>query len=100
MAYQQIQEASTIGSQLRDQIERLEPNENAAVRVAARDNSRYLKYAVGIFFLGAATVVMCMALPYLATAVSGALASVTTTVGGETIVMASVAMAVGRSQSS
>ncbi|CAF5057185.1 unnamed protein product [Rotaria sp. Silwood1] len=99
-AYQQVSEASTISSQLLVHIEDLEPNENAAVRIAARGNAQYLKYAVGIFFIGAAAVAMCAGVTYLAPVVSGALASLTTTFGGEPIAMIPVVMAFGRSRSS
>ncbi|CAF1656253.1 unnamed protein product [Rotaria sp. Silwood1] len=92
-AYQQVSEASTISSQLLVHIEDLEPNENAAVRIAARGNAQYLKYAVGIFFIGAAAVAMCAGVTYLAPVVSGALASLTTTFGGEPIAMIPVVMA-------
>ncbi|CAF2828924.1 unnamed protein product [Rotaria sp. Silwood2] len=89
-----------ISSQLRVYIEELEPNENAVVRIAARGNAQYLKYAVGIFFIGAATVAMCAGVAYLAPVISRALASVITTFGGETIAMIPVVMAVGGSRSS
>ncbi|CAF5090728.1 unnamed protein product, partial [Rotaria sp. Silwood1] len=56
-------------------------------------NAQYLKYAVGIFFIGAAAVAMCAGVTYLAPVVSGALASLTTTFGGEPIAMIPVVMA-------
>jgi hypothetical protein len=72
-AYQQIQEAVSIGDQLRNEIERVEPNENASVRPAANRNSQYLKYATCVLFVGAAAVVMCASIPILSPIVINAL---------------------------
>lgn len=97
-ANQQMQRAMTIGSQLEDQIERLEPNVNATVRKAAQDNSQYLKRAGGIFFLGAAALAMCVGIAYLTPVVIAALKVVYAS--EEAITMVPAIIAVARTRSS
>ncbi|CAF1459596.1 unnamed protein product, partial [Rotaria sp. Silwood1] len=89
-AYRQMQEAVSIGDQLRNQIERVEPNENASVRPVANRNSQYLKYAARVFFVGAAAVAMCAGIAYLSPIVTSALrvasaAVVSGEVSGDTV---------------
>lgn len=64
-AVQQMRRVVTIDNQLQEEIERVEPNADATVRTVAQNNSRYLKYAFGAFFLAAAVVAMCAGIPYL-----------------------------------
>ncbi len=65
-AYQQIQQAKAVGDGIKTQVEKVVPNKNDTVVKAADRNSQYLKYAVGVFFVGAAVVAMCASIVYLA----------------------------------
>lgn len=71
-AYRQIQEALSVGDELRYQIERVEPNENTSVRPAANRNSQYLNYAARLLLVGAAAVAMCAGIAYISPIVTGA----------------------------
>lgn len=64
-AIQQVRRVVTIDNQLQQQIERVEPNPRATVRIVAQTNSRYLKYVFGVLFLAASGVVLCAGIPHL-----------------------------------
>jgi len=84
-ARRQIQQAIEINNQLQDRIEQIEPDANANVRIAVQSNSKYLKYAAGIAFIGAAAIAMTTGVVYLAPIVTNALAAASVSASTQTI---------------
>ena len=77
-----MQEVVLIGDQLRNQIESVEPNENAIVRPMANRNSQYSKYAVRVLFVGAVAIAMCTGIVYLSPIVMTTLRAASTVIAG------------------
>ena len=93
-ARRQIQEAIIIDNQLQGRLETLEPNVNATVRIVAQHNSRYLKFAAGIFFVCTAALTMCAGIAYLSPIVISAFSAASRAAACETVALAPIAVAV------
>ncbi|CAF0795098.1 unnamed protein product [Adineta ricciae] len=87
-ANQQIRELLPISERLQNRIQELEPNENDPVRRVAQANVQYIKYAAGVFLLGAAAFSMCAGVAYLAPIVATALEGVTVSLSGGAVAAA------------
>ncbi|CAF0920249.1 unnamed protein product [Adineta ricciae] len=87
-ANQQIRELLPISERLQNRIQELESNENDPVRRVAQANTQYIKYAAGVFLLGAAVFSMCAGVAYLAPIVATALEGVTMSLSGGAVTAA------------